>query len=58
MQCELHIASERPERSKTTNRIEEELPLCRRIDEANRIVYRIHKGRIEIIQCGSHYRDQ
>ena len=30
----------------------------RRIDEANRIVYRIHEGRIEIIQCGSHYRDQ
>ena len=30
----------------------------RRIDESNRIVYRIHEGRIEIIQCGSHYRDQ
>lgn len=30
----------------------------RRIDDANRIVYRIHEGRIEIIQCGSHYRDR
>lgn len=30
----------------------------RRIDDANRIVYRIHDGRIEIIQCGSHYRDR
>ncbi len=29
----------------------------RRIDDSNRIVYRIHNGRIEIIQCGSHYRD-
>jgi toxin YoeB len=29
----------------------------RRIDDANRIVYRIYEGRIEIIQCGSHYRD-
>ncbi len=29
----------------------------RRIDDNNRIVYRIHRGRIEIIQCGSHYRD-
>ncbi len=30
----------------------------RRIDDCNRIVYRIHEGRIEIIQCGSHYRDE
>lgn len=30
----------------------------RRIDDSNRIVYRIHQGRIEIIQCGSHYRDK
>lgn len=30
----------------------------RRIDDSNRIVYRIHEGRIEIIQCGSHYRDK
>lgn len=30
----------------------------RRIDDNNRIVYRIHAGRIEIIQCGSHYRDK
>ena len=29
----------------------------RRIDDNNRIVYRIREGRIEIIQCGSHYRD-
>ncbi|HIW75591.1 Txe/YoeB family addiction module toxin [Gordonibacter sp.] len=30
----------------------------RRIDDNNRIVYRIYEGRIEIIQCGSHYRDK
>ena len=30
----------------------------RRIDDSNRIVYRIYEGRIEIIQCGSHYRDK
>ena len=30
----------------------------RRIDDANRIVYRVREGRIEIIQCGSHYRDK
>ena len=30
----------------------------RRIDDKNRIVYRIKDGRIEIIQCGSHYRDR
>ena len=30
----------------------------RRIDKANRIVYRIHNGKIEIIQCGGHYRDR
>jgi toxin YoeB len=30
----------------------------RRIDESNRIVYRIYDGRIEIAQCGSHYRDK
>ncbi len=30
----------------------------RRIDECNRIVYRIENNRIEIIQCGSHYRDK
>ena len=29
----------------------------RRIDDSNRVVYRIREGRIEIIQCGSHYRD-
>ena len=29
----------------------------RRIDDSNRIVYRIREGRIEIIQCGSHFRD-
>jgi len=28
------------------------------IDEKNRIVFRIEDGKIEIIQCGSHYRDK
>jgi toxin YoeB len=28
----------------------------RRIDETNRLVYRIFEGRIEILQCRSHYR--
>ena len=27
----------------------------RRIDEVNRLVYRINKGTIEIIQCKGHY---
>lgn len=30
----------------------------RRIDAKNRIVYRIYKNSIQIIQCGSHYRDK
>lgn len=30
----------------------------RRIDDSNRIVYRIRENRIEIVQCGSHYRDK
>lgn len=30
----------------------------RRIDEANRIVYRIDRDIIKIVQCGSHYRDK
>ena len=30
----------------------------RRIDDTNRIVYRIKNGQIEIAQCGSHYRDK
>lgn len=30
----------------------------RRIDNDNRIVYRIREGRMEIAQCGSHYRDR
>ena len=30
----------------------------RRIDDCNRFVYRIKDNRIEIIQCGSHYRDK
>ena len=30
----------------------------RRIDEANRIVYRIENDVIKIVQCGSHYRDK
>lgn len=29
-----------------------------RIDEKNRIVFRIERNTIEIIQCGSHYGDQ
>ena len=27
----------------------------RRIDETNRLVYRLEQGRIEIIQCRTHY---
>ena len=30
----------------------------RRIDDKNRIVYRIKDNTIQIIQCGSHYRDK
>ena len=30
----------------------------RRIDDANRIVYRIQGNTIKIVQCGSHYRDK
>lgn len=30
----------------------------RRIDDCNRIVNRIQDGRMEILQCGSHYRDK
>ena len=30
----------------------------RRIDECNRIVYRIENDIIKIVQCGSHYRDK
>lgn len=29
-----------------------------RIDDANRIVYRIDDDIIKIVQCGSHYRDK
>ena len=29
-----------------------------RIDEKNRIVFRIHEGNLEIIQCGTHYKDK
>lgn len=29
-----------------------------RIDEKNRIVFRIGEDSIEIIQCGTHYRDK
>ena len=29
----------------------------RRIDEVNRLVYRIRDGRIEILQCRTHYGD-
>ena len=28
------------------------------IDEKNRIVFRIEGGKLEITQCGSHYRDK
>lgn len=30
----------------------------RRIDDANRIVYKIENDVIKIAQCGSHYRDK
>ncbi len=30
----------------------------RRIDEKNRIVYRIDGDTMKIVQCGSHYRDK
>lgn len=30
----------------------------RRIDSANRIVYRVHQNELELLQCGGHYRDQ
>ncbi|MCD8295338.1 MAG: Txe/YoeB family addiction module toxin [Clostridia bacterium] len=30
----------------------------RRIDQKNRIVYRIDNNQLYIIQCGSHYRDK
>ena len=30
----------------------------RRIDDANRIVYRIDGEILKIVQCGSHYRDK
>ncbi len=30
----------------------------KRIDDKNRIVFRIKEDRIEIAQCGSHYRDK
>ncbi|MDR1687811.1 MAG: Txe/YoeB family addiction module toxin [Clostridiales bacterium] len=29
----------------------------RRIDEANRIVYKVESGQIVITQCGGHYND-
>ena len=28
------------------------------IDEKNRLVFRIKDSRVEIVQCGSHYRDK
>jgi toxin YoeB len=28
----------------------------RRIDDSNRIVYRVKGGQLEILQCGEHYR--
>jgi len=30
----------------------------RRIDAVNRIVYKVEKDTIYIVQCGSHYRDK
>ncbi len=30
----------------------------RRIDDKNRIVYRIKDNKLEIAQCGSHYKDK
>ncbi len=30
----------------------------RRIDEKNRLVYRIENGIIKIVQCGTHYREK
>ena len=30
----------------------------RRIDDKNRIVYKIEDGVVKIVQCGSHYRDR
>ncbi|HAF84801.1 MAG TPA: hypothetical protein DCG32_00200 [Sphaerochaeta sp.] len=30
----------------------------RKIDDRNRLVYRIEKDIIRIVQCGSHYRDR
>ena len=30
----------------------------RRIDQTNRIVYKIEQNTIKIVQCGSHYRDK
>ena len=29
-----------------------------KVDEKNRIVFRIEGGRLEIAQCGSHYQDK
>ena len=29
-----------------------------RIDACNRIVFKIEDGELEIVQCGSHYRDK
>ena len=29
----------------------------RRIDDANRIVYRVVRDELELLQCGGHYRD-
>jgi toxin YoeB len=30
----------------------------REIDEKNRLVYRLNDNTVDIIQCGSHYRDK
>lgn len=30
----------------------------RRIDDKNRLVYRVQEGKIEIVQCRTHYKDK
>ena len=30
----------------------------RRIDDKNRLVYRVQDGKIEIVQCRTHYKDK
>lgn len=30
----------------------------RRIDDTNRLVYRVQDGQVEVLQCRTHYRDK